>query len=240
MPKLFGEVVRNARAQDGIFDGVWISLRRKIVFYGGGKQFSGRLPNYQPTQCSFICPLTFVECHQALSNSIYKARLILFELKRKSFRLKSGKVRLEGAARELDEELVKNVQALKKGMERPCNIVDLLDRLFSAHLRLHPQFGGESGESPQKLTLVGRVVSDMQTDKLQASLLRVDITFRTQIIQPLKIALLDKSNQPDYWRLQTANRHIQWDAIEACLQWRNSVDKIGHEIMCMSMQSSHQ
>ena len=144
-----------------VFDGVDIPSGSNTVFYGDRVNFSGLLPSYEPYDTSSRCYLTFVDCHQALIASVYKARLLLFELERQVFGLKGGRLVLHGTPRHLDEKLVKDVTALEDTLYVPQHVGSLLENLLSAHLRLHPRFEMHSGQSYMRSVLVGIIVSDM-------------------------------------------------------------------------------
>lgn len=225
---------------DTVFDGIEIPSGQGIVFYGNGVTFQGHLPNYlsydRPYR-SFRLYLTFVDCHRALIASIYKARLILFELKQRAFSLKSGRIVLDGTPRRLDEDFVKDMHRLEESLVRPHCVGTLLDRLLSAHLRLHPRYEKESGESPVRLILVGWIVSNAREATLQTSLLGVDKAFRMHVVEPLKSALVDSKNEPDYGRLHATNKGLQRLALVTCRQWSDSVGKMGDEIKGKSLKS---
>ncbi|ERF74209.1 hypothetical protein EPUS_03399 [Endocarpon pusillum Z07020] len=178
------------------------------VFYGDGVEFSGCLPDYSFSRSHH---LTFADCHEALVASIDKARRILFELKLQVSCLRNGRLVLDGSPRLLDEELVQAVIELGGALCGPKSVTALLHKLLSAHLRQHPGFKKESA-------------------RLQASLLRLDKTFRTDIIGLLKSALVHKNTNPDYDRLRAVNEQIQASALAACQDWRDSILPICDEI----------
>ncbi|KAF7512019.1 hypothetical protein GJ744_002732 [Endocarpon pusillum] len=183
------------------------------IFYGDGVEFSGCLPDYSFSRSRH---LTFGDCQEALVASIYKARLILFELKRRVSGLRNGRLVLDGTPRILDEELVEAVSDLEGVLRAPQSVTPLLHKLLSAHMGLHPGFKKESA-------------------RLTASLLRLDKPFRADIIGVLKSALVEKNTSPDYDQLRVVNGQIQASALAACQDWRDSILPICDEITSMPL-----
>ena len=83
----------------------WLDVRSKRDIYQDGVTSFAVLPEYIPYDVSYRNPLTYVDCHQALAFSIRKARLNLFELKRRASGLKRGRLVLDGRPRRLDDFL---------------------------------------------------------------------------------------------------------------------------------------
>ena len=58
-----------------------------------------------------------------------------------------------------------------------------------------------------------------------------------QVVEPLKDALVDKKNKPDYSRLQAVNRELQGPALETCRQWKIAIGHMCDEIMSKSLKN---
>lgn len=148
----------NSRRGKLALDWATISPGSSGVFYGDGVEFSGCLPDYSFSRARH---LTFGDCHGALVESIYKARLILFELKRRVSGLRNGGLVLDGTPRLLDEELVQEEGKLGGALCGPKSVTVLLHSLLFTHLRLHAGFEMESGQSCMRLVVMETTGADM-------------------------------------------------------------------------------
>ena len=150
---------------DSAFDSANISSWSNSIFDVDSLKLIGCLPKYGfDQQISEPCYLTPGDCHVALMFSIYKARLMLFELRRRVSGLKKGTLVLDGTPRLLDEELVREVKFLREALRVEPRGNVLLQKLLDTHLQLDPRWKLESGQSYMRPMIMGPTSTDV-TDR---------------------------------------------------------------------------